>query len=83
MGRKPTQITHLAHFGRTGVYITPSVQNDPNLRGRDLRGWSRDHKKRLIKEREDKRISQSPSAPEFLQQSIPSQPILHQTLSYG
>jgi len=38
---------------------------------------------RLIKEREDKRISQSPSAPEFLQQSIPSQPILHQTLSYG
>jgi len=38
---------------------------------------------RLIKEREDKRITQSPSAPEFIQQSIPSQPILHQTLSYG
>jgi len=38
---------------------------------------------RLIKEREDKRITQSPSAPEFIKQSIPSQPILHQTLSYG
>jgi len=38
--------------------------------------------KRLIKEREDKRVAQSPSAPEF-HQSIPSQPILHQTLSYG
>ena len=40
---------------------------------------------RLIKEREDRRITQSPSAPEFTKPTneLPSQPILHQTLSYG
>ena len=77
----PSGIDNLVRNGSYSMRYTPVLLGQYNFS--QMCEQSRDHKKRLIKEREDKRISQSPSAPEFLQQSIPSQPILHQTLSYG